>query len=264
MNPAIDHITIDELRIAVQWPGKHDATPLVFLHGLGDSSIMTFSRIATHPALAALPSLLIDLPGFGHSRAPVDWPATIEDHAAAVAATLDVLGITDATISGHSMGGSTALVLAASRPDLVTRLVLAEPLLRKEQSSLAIAIANRSERVFIDRGYEMLRVATRRQAARGELAAIGFREPLEHAQPEILHRSAVSLLADRTPSFEKTLASLRIPRVIIAGERTQVAPDLLPDDVPLIRIPDAGHSMMSENPDAYARAVAAAVTSPSG
>jgi pimeloyl-ACP methyl ester carboxylesterase len=264
MTCRIDYLDINDLRIAGHWTSERSPAPLVFLHGLGDSSIMTFFRIATHPALASMPALLIDLPGFGHSDAPADWPATIEHHAAAVASVLDALGITGAPISGHSMGGSTALVLAASRPDLVSRLVLAEPLLRREQSSLAIAIANRSERVFIDRGYEMLRVATRRQAARGERAAIAFREPLEHADPGILHRSAVSLLADRTPSFEEALRSLRIPRTVIAGERTPIVPDLLPDDVPLVRITGAGHSMMSENPDDYASAIAAVVIPPSG
>jgi len=262
MTARFDHLTIDEVRIAYRRTGDASPSPLVMLHGLGDSSLITFTPIAAHPALVGFPMLLVDLPGFGHSTAPDDWPATIEDHAATVASALDALGISGTPVTGHSMGGSIALVLAATRPDLVARLILAEPLLRREQSSPAIATATRTERTFIERGYEMLRVATRRQAARGELAAIGFREPLDHAHPAILHRSAVSLLEDRDPSFEKLLKSVTVPRTIIAGERTPVAPGLIPGDVPLIRIAGAGHSMMSENPDAYARAIASALGIP--
>lgn len=261
MPPAINRFEIDDTSIAWTEIREHAVSPapLVFLHGLGDSSIITFERIARHPALRDRPSILVDLPGFGYSSAPESWPGTIEAHIDAVAALLDELGIHRVTIVAHSMGASLAIMLAAREPSRVSGLVLAEPLLMREHSALGKSIAKRREADFVTRGYDMLLLATKRQTRRGEKAAEGFLEPLERADPIILHRSAVSLLADRSPSFLETLRDLAMPRVLLVGERTDVDLTIVPDDVPILRIPEAGHSMMSENPDAFASAIAVAI-----
>lgn len=255
MTLQIQSLAIDDATIAWAWVGTPSPAPLVFLHGLGDSAIMTFERIARHPALAHRTSLLIDLPGFGYGHARDDWPATMEDHTGAVVTLVDHLGLREATIVGHSMGGSLALLVAAARPQLVQRLILAEPLLVREQSELGKAIARRPEHPFVERGYAMLELATRRQAARGDPAAQGFVEPLLRANPTVLHRSAASLLSERSPSFLDLLTSASIPRVLLVGARTPANLAMAPPDVPILRIPDAGHSMMSEQPDAFAAAI---------
>lgn len=51
---------------------------------------------------------------------------TIEDLAADAASVIEELGTAPAHVVGLSMGGSTAIVLAATRPELVDRLVLAD------------------------------------------------------------------------------------------------------------------------------------------
>jgi pimeloyl-ACP methyl ester carboxylesterase len=264
MPPGIEHHRIDELDVAVlrRNPGSGNRPPLIFLHGLGDSSIITFDRIATQPALARYPTLLIDLPGFGHSTAPDSWPATMEHHADVVAILLEQLNLDHSPIVGHSMGGSLALMVAARRPRNVSRLILAEPLLKREHSELAASLARRSEQDFVSRGFDMLLRATRRQAARGDKAAQGFLIPLQHANPVIMHRSASSLLADRTPPFLSLLEMLPMDKTLLLGARTNVEPSPVPPGVSLLRIPDAGHSMMSENPDGFAHAIARALQNP--
>lgn len=254
----IRHTSINGLEIAFAWQGHRDRrTPLLFLHGLGDSSIMSFARIAACPALAARGSLLIDLPGFGYSPVHDDWPATIESCADIVAAVCTELSLSRVAIVGHSMGGSVAIEVATRAPELVSQLILAEPLLRPGQSTLAASIAKRTEDAFAERGLEMLRLATRRQANRGNVAAQSFQEPLSRAQPRIMHRCAASLLAHRSPSFYELLASLKIPCTLLVGERTDVALDVhAMEDVTVAMIPDAGHSMMSENPGAFVEAIA--------
>jgi pimeloyl-ACP methyl ester carboxylesterase len=261
MSSDIEHHRIDELDIAVLRRGGENVgrPPLVFLHGLGDSSIITFERIATHPALADYPTVLIDLPGFGHSTAPDSWPATMEHHAEAIAILLERLGLERSPIVGHSMGGSLALMVATRRPGNVSRLILAEPLLKREHSELAASLAKRNEQDFVSRGFDMLLRATRRQAARGDKAAQGFLVPLQHASPAIMHRSAASLLADRSPSFLSLLETLPMGKTLLIGARTDVDPGVIPPGVFLLRIPEAGHSMMSENPDAFASAIACAL-----
>lgn len=246
----------DDVSLAWTRVGGDSPSPLVFLHGLGDSAIMTFAPIACHSALEGRGAILLDLPGFGYSTAPASWPGTIDAHADAVIALLDSLHLSRVTIIGHSMGASLALLVAARRPTLVERLILAEPLLVREHSELGKAIAKRREGDFVERGYGMLLLATRRQARRGDKAAQGFLAPLERASPAILHRSAVSLMGDRSPSFLETLGSLEMPRVLLVGERTEVDLGIVPGAIPIVRIPEAGHSMMSENPEAFARAIA--------
>jgi pimeloyl-ACP methyl ester carboxylesterase len=48
-------------------------------------------------------------------------------HAADIAAVIEHLGLGPADVMGHSYGGVVALSLAKSHPDLVRRLILAEP-----------------------------------------------------------------------------------------------------------------------------------------
>lgn len=256
MTPEISRLDIGNVSLAWKRFGHDAPLPVLFLHGLGDSAIMTFERIALHPALEGREAILVDLPGFGYSTAPDDWPGTIESHADAMLALLDALGLPRVTIVGHSMGASLALVVAVRQPQRVNSLILAEPLLKREHSELARVIAKRQADQFTERGYAMLLLATTRQARRGDKAAQGFLEPLKRANPAILYRGAVSLLADRSPSFLEALGMLEIPRTLLVGERTDVDLSIVPDDVPIVRIPDAGHSMMSENPEGFARAIA--------
>jgi len=63
----------------------------------------------------------------GHGDSPWDRkPFTIDDLAADVAAVIETLDTGPAHVVGLSMGGSTAVVLAETRPDLVDGLVLAD------------------------------------------------------------------------------------------------------------------------------------------
>lgn len=69
--------------------------------------------------------LALDARGHGEST----WDGaefTVDDMAADAAAVIEDFGAGPADVIGLSMGGSTALALAAGRPDLVHRLVLAD------------------------------------------------------------------------------------------------------------------------------------------
>lgn len=255
----VHHLSLNDLEVAWMHLGGANPSPLVFLHGLGDSAIITFRTIALHPALEGTPALLIDLPGFGYSIAPANWASTTEQQADVVITALDALAVSRAPIMGHSMGGSIAIQIAARRPDLVSRLILAEPLLRPEQSVLGRMVVKRTETDFVSRGFPMLQLAISRQAARCEKAALGFQEALSRANPAIMYRSASSLLQERSPAFGEVMNALSMPRSILLGETTNADLSDLSQDIDIVRITDAGHSMMSENPDAFAHAIATAL-----
>ena len=69
-------------------------------------------------------AIAFDLPGLGNSRS-LPEPASVEAIAACVADALDALGIAKAHLFGMHTGNKVAAALAADRPDLIGRLILA-------------------------------------------------------------------------------------------------------------------------------------------
>ncbi|HSZ40584.1 MAG TPA: alpha/beta fold hydrolase [Trebonia sp.] len=70
---------------------------------------------------------LLGLDARGHGESPWDGqPFTVEDMADDAAAVIEATAPGPVGVIGLSMGGSTALMLAARRPDLVSRLVIAD------------------------------------------------------------------------------------------------------------------------------------------
>ncbi|GAA1634386.1 alpha/beta hydrolase [Leucobacter chromiireducens subsp. solipictus] len=95
---------------------------LVVLHGAG------LNAHSFDPVLLALdvPALAIDLPGHGRS----DWRADADyrpDHLAIdIATALETLAPEPVVLLGHSLGGLTAALVAAARPELVRELVIVD------------------------------------------------------------------------------------------------------------------------------------------
>ncbi|MBL7776632.1 MAG: alpha/beta fold hydrolase, partial [Saprospiraceae bacterium] len=86
--------------------------PLVLLHGFCEDASMWAPVL---PYLSGLPVLRIDLPGFGASDLAI--VPGIEGYAAAVCAVLNELNLPRCVLFGHSMGGYTALAIAAQHPE---------------------------------------------------------------------------------------------------------------------------------------------------
>jgi pimeloyl-ACP methyl ester carboxylesterase len=63
-----------------------------------------------------------DLPGHSHSEGPA--PTSVEDYAAWIGRLIDATEFPSAHLAGHSMGSLASLELAATRPELVTSLIM--------------------------------------------------------------------------------------------------------------------------------------------
>ena len=75
-----------------------------------------------------LPEFAIAAPDLiGHGRSSWAAPWSIDANVGALAALLDVDADGPIVVVGHSFGGAVALSLAATRPDLVSSLVLLDP-----------------------------------------------------------------------------------------------------------------------------------------
>ncbi|BDM72262.1 carboxylesterase [Streptomyces nigrescens] len=106
--------------------GPADGPPLVLLHGGGTTSAVWY---ALAPALAGTHRVHavdqmgtpgLSVPGGRPVRRPADLMAWLDG-------VLDGLGLTSATLLGHSYGGWVALSYAARAPRRVDRLVLLDP-----------------------------------------------------------------------------------------------------------------------------------------
>jgi pimeloyl-ACP methyl ester carboxylesterase len=110
--------TVDGVRLRYVRAG--DGPALVLLHGFA-SSIVTWRE--TLPALSRSHDVVaLDFPGFGGSEirprlAPSAYPRL-------VTGLMDRLGIPRASLVGNSLGGGVAVVVAATHPERVDRLVL--------------------------------------------------------------------------------------------------------------------------------------------
>jgi pimeloyl-ACP methyl ester carboxylesterase len=110
---------------ALAW---QDGDPeLVLLHG-GSQNAHTWDTVAL--ALDR-PLVAIDLPGHGHSDGPGDrreGQLDVFGNAADVAAAVRLLAPAAQAVIGMSLGGLTAIALAAEAPELVRKLVLVDVL----------------------------------------------------------------------------------------------------------------------------------------
>lgn len=240
----------------IRWaeiPGREPVR--VYLHGLGASAAPYYAGVVTHPALAGHRSLLMDLLGHGFSDRPADFSYTLEAHADAVAAALAAAGVTEADVVAHSMGGAVAILLAARHPRLVRRLVLvdanldpAPPAPRPGSSGIAMY----SEEEFLDGGWEKT------------LERVGphWASTMRLADPVGLYRTAVNLARGSVPTMREHLVGMDVPRTFLypaADGPVADAAGLTAAGVDLVAVPDCGHNIMVDNPDAFALAVAEAL-----
>ncbi|MFG2834175.1 alpha/beta fold hydrolase [Streptomyces zaomyceticus] len=241
-------------RAYIRWidlPG--DGPVRVFVHGLGCTAASDFAHVAAHPALTGGRALLVDLLGHGLSDRPAGFDYRMESQAAAVAAVLDHLGLTGVDLVGHSMGGAVAIHLTAARPELVARLVVAEPNLYAGGGAFSTPVAAQDEEVFVAEGYASMLAGVDRP---------DYAARLRLADPLAVHRSAVALVEGSVPAPGDLLAAAAVPRTFLVGELSLPDPDAekaAAFGVPVVVIPRAGHNLMLDNPDGFADALAHAL-----
>lgn len=100
-------------------------TDIVLLHGIGSGSgswVYQLAALADGYSVAAW-----DAPGYGDSTdLDADWPDA-DDYAAVLEALLDAREIDRCILVGHSLGALIAARFAATHPERVSALILADP-----------------------------------------------------------------------------------------------------------------------------------------
>lgn len=239
--------------------GFHDlpgpAPVCIYLHGLACASSADYPMVVRSSRLPHHRAVLIDLLGFGFSDRPVEFSHALEAHADVVARLLDHLGLDGCRVVGHSWGGSIAIVLATRRRDLVRHLVVLEPNLEPEDATLSGSIAGQIEADYVALGHTQVIRQAKVWAA--ENPAYGsYLVTLRSSDSVAMHRAATHLVA---ASLLTRFLDLDMPRSYLVGALS--LPDrhvevLRERGVRTVVVPDVGHGMLGEDPDAVAEALA--------
>ncbi len=103
--------------------GRQDGSPIVLIHcftcAINYWDEMTSQLAREHRVIA------VDLLGHGGSEKPSSG-YTVPNQADLVAQALGELGVRDAEVVGHSLGGAVAVALAQQSPQLVDRVVIVD------------------------------------------------------------------------------------------------------------------------------------------
>jgi pimeloyl-ACP methyl ester carboxylesterase len=238
-----------------------EAPPLLILHGFlgsgGNWSTLARTRFSGLRDVYALDAR-------NHGRSPHTDAFSYALMAADVVAFLDANGLQQADVLGHSMGGKTAMTLALAHPDRVRSLIVADMAPRAYPPGHHELLAALS-------GLDLAQIDSR-QDADARLAG---------SVPDWGVRQFLLKNLDRTPGGYAWAANLDAlvrqydevlraidgtpfegPALFVRGARSGYVRD---SDLPeverlfpaaqLVTIPDAGHWVHAEAPDAFADAV---------
>ncbi len=111
--------------LAVEAAGRPAGTPVVLVPGLFGSAF-GFRKLLPLLTAAGYRAIVIEPLGIGSSSRPRKANYSLTAQAGRIAAVLDTLGVRDALLIAHSIGGSEAFRLAYHRPDLVRGLLSIE------------------------------------------------------------------------------------------------------------------------------------------
>jgi pimeloyl-ACP methyl ester carboxylesterase len=244
-----------------------DGEPLVLVHGVGTSRVV-WRRVMPQLAAGRLVAAP-DIPGFG--AAPPAGPGFALDRVADALADQLVEMPRPFDVLGNSLGGAVALVLAARRPDLVRRLILAAPAGLAPRRDPIPALAGRAGSVLVAarrRAGPLLAASapTRRLLLLG-IVADGAAVPAGDARRMVNGsrgsvRIAAAITAVAAADLRPRLTELAMPVGFLWGDRDRVVPvstlPALRSLVPAAHaeiIPGAGHVPQLERPREFVTAV---------
>jgi 3-oxoadipate enol-lactonase len=258
----MDRLQVGDLNISVSDAG--DGPPVILLHGFACGKRMWLHQVRA--LKRGFRVIAYDQRGHGLTDAP---PAAQRYSASLLArdlvGVLDTLKIERAAIVGFSLGGGPALALAASKPERVSHLVLADVGAGADDPIKLESMARRWGDL-IARGdtdalvCEMLRSELFKVYARRNLRRRNHMAALIRATPiDGLRFTLSELLAKRKSLFRLTgvLKSIRVPTLVMVGQLDYVcskAARLMAQSIPnatLKVIGNSGHMSPLEQPAAF-------------
>ena len=251
--------TVNDIRLSFIDEGKGPA--ILFVHGF------PLSRGCWRPQIDALRSqyrcIAPDLRGFGASEATPGPVAavTMDQYADDIAKLVQALGTGPVVLVGHSMGGYVALAIAGKHPEILRALVLVATRAGQDTPEAAAGRRKTAEAVRTTGTQMVIDAMTPKMIApsndsKALLDAVrGFMEPA--SRDGVI--GALLGMADR-PDATPGLANIDVPTLVVTGEEDAIIDpgesQALEQAIPGARlqvIPDAGHFVALEQPEAFNR-----------
>ena len=244
------------LRMSYAYKGDPSGTPVILLHGYGDS---WFSYSPILPLLDSKYRVYIpDQRGHGDSDRPAPGSYALKQFAADVVAFMDAMNVKHATIVGHSMGSFVAQHVAAQVPDRVDKLVL-----------IGTATKIRNNVVTdLQREINALTDPLPEKFVRDFQTSVAFktlppqfldgivRESMK--LPARVWREVMAQMV--SPEADAELAKIKSPTLIIWGDRENIFPRSEQDSLvaalsnAVLKVyPDTGHAPTWERPEQVAK-----------
>jgi pimeloyl-ACP methyl ester carboxylesterase len=239
-------------------PASPTGPVVVMVHGAGmDASVWQWqARALAHRGHAVL---VPELPA--HGRSPGLPRTSVPALAEWLHALLDAAHVTDAVLVGHSLGSLIALEAARTRPPRISGLILlgcAVPMPVGAQFLDATAAT-------IEAGWDMQTLWSHAPKARlgassipGTYLPLASKAIVRSADPGVQHAGLAACNAYQPDGWQAIKGK---PILVIAGSRDQMTPlracqQLAKAVEGEIKVVDAGHSMMSEQPRAVLELIA--------
>ena len=242
---------------------------VLFLHGAGG---------ATHSWRWALPEaarrhavLAPDLPGHGFTEGRPRGGPGLEAMAGALAALLEAEGMAPEVVVGHSAGGALALRLALDLPRPPERLVLVNPALADFPGLAGLVFPLVAKALALNPltapvVARMASPAATRRVIEGTGSALP-EDQLAHYRRLFADSAHVAgtlrmMAAWDLAPLRRRLGEVRSRATILAGARDLAVPPSASEELAgrltgarLMRVPDAGHLLHEERPEALAEAL---------
>ena len=235
---------------------------IVFLHGAGGDHTV-WQLPARWFAWHGFSVLALDLPGHGRSEGAA--LAAVGDLAQWLARVLDAAGLEEAALIGHSMGGAIAVETAAALGKRIVRLGLLGTAAAIPVSEPLLAAAREEPQ----RAYQMMTVWAHGAAAKlGGNPAPGLW--MTGGTMALLARNAAGVLAadlgacNAWTSGPESARKISAPALVVIAAHDVMTPPKAGQKLAeliagsrTVTLPDCGHMLMAEAPDAMLDALIA-------
>ncbi|WPQ61680.1 alpha/beta hydrolase [Chitinophaga sancti] len=224
-------------------------SPVILLHGLMTNGLCwtDLARKLEKDYDVIMP----DARGHGQSDVP-DEGYQYEDLANDVAGLIHALELRLPFLIGHSMGGMMAAVVASRKPDLIKRVVLADPPfinLKVQQDVWDSDVAGQHRKVLqLPLEAVIADVRARHPHRSAETIALFAKARLQTSI------AAFEVLRPPYPDYKILVSKIDIPALLVFGDRGVVTMDVAKElqGLQVKQIADAGHSLHMDQPERFA------------
>lgn len=184
-------VKVNDINMYYEIEGEGE--PLVLIAGLGAD--LASEKQIVHRLSKKYRAIAFDNRGVGRTDKP-DIPYTVEMMAEDTASLLNAIGIKQAHVLGISMGGRIAMALALQHPEMVKSLILTSTYARK-RDDLKLPLRIRLIKLVLDR-------------------------LKKYPQPP--YAFSRQMVASRSYDCSDRLGQIRVPVLIVHGEKDDIAP----------------------------------------